>query len=84
MKEVLLNLIGFILAAYTLAFLFVFGIDAEAARIDRANGDTPTGCIFNYNCTEQEVKHNGAKTDRKEFAFLLSKRKGNSETTAKT
>ena len=52
MKEVLLNLIGFILAAYTLAFLFVFGIDAEAARIDRANGDTPTGCIFNYNCRE--------------------------------
>lgn len=52
MKEALLNLTGFILAACTLTFLFVFGVDAEAARIDRANGDTPTGCIFNYNCRE--------------------------------
>ena len=33
-----------------LAFALVFSVDAEVARIDRANGIAPRDCVFKSNC----------------------------------
>lgn len=42
-------LIGLVLG-FTITFGIFFAIDAEVARIDRAAGETPTGCLFKINC----------------------------------
>lgn len=39
-----------VMAGLALAFVRVFSIDAEVARRDRADGLTPTGCLFECNC----------------------------------
>lgn len=36
--------------AIMLVFFLVFGIDAEVARMDRADGIQPNDCIFQTNC----------------------------------
>ena len=44
------NFVFLIASAAFLIFAVFFAIDAEVARIDRAAGEAPTGCIFSSNC----------------------------------
>ena len=38
-----------------LTFALVFSIDAEVARIDRANGIAPRDCVFKTNCWKGDL-----------------------------
>ena len=38
-----------------LTFALVFSIDAEVARIDRANGIAPRDCVFKMNCWKGDL-----------------------------
>lgn len=44
------NFVFLIASVAFLIFAVFFAIDAEVARIDRAAGKDPTGCIFSSNC----------------------------------
>lgn len=44
------NFVFLIASVAFLIFAALFAIDAEVARIDRAAGEEPTGCIFQSNC----------------------------------
>ena len=56
MKNVLLHLLGSIALCVGFSFMLIFGVDAEAARIDRANGIAPQGCIFDCNCWKGDLQ----------------------------
>ena len=36
-------------------FTLVFSVDAEVARIDRANGIAPRDCVFKTNCWKGDL-----------------------------
>jgi hypothetical protein len=49
-REKMKDVVCLIASAAFLVFAVFFAIDAEVARIDRAAGKDPTGCIFLSNC----------------------------------
>ena len=50
MRKTIKNIIGTISFAALFTFVLVFSIDAEVARVDRANGIAPRDCVFKANC----------------------------------
>ena len=56
MKNGLLHILGAVALCIGFSFMLIFGVDAEAARIDRANGIAPQGCIFDCNCWKGDLQ----------------------------
>ena len=55
MRKTIKNVIS--VFAFTALFVFtlVFSVDAEVARIDRANGIAPRDCVFKTNCWKGDL-----------------------------
>lgn len=51
MKEMLFTGI----CGVALVFALVFSVDAEVARVDRANGIAPRDCVFKTNCWKGDL-----------------------------
>lgn len=49
-KDVISTLMIAMCASAVIVFGLFYGIDAELAMRDRANGISPQGCIFDSNC----------------------------------